>query len=189
VQGFEQDLPGENTARFNTTQIHDLPLEICMTINDNWGIHFEDENHKSTRKLLHNLVKSASLGGNYLLNVGPTAEGEILPVQAGRLREMGVWLDSFGVSLYGTRAGLIPSTRETVSTYQPGSDHSSGKHYLHILEYISDYVKLTSVPNTIKYATLLKDGSLVQMNRHDDFMILSIPVEKRDTINTVILLE
>jgi alpha-L-fucosidase len=39
IQGFEQDLPGENTVGFNTTQIYDLPLEVCMTINDNWGVN------------------------------------------------------------------------------------------------------------------------------------------------------
>ncbi|MFN2234049.1 MAG: alpha-L-fucosidase, partial [Anaerolineales bacterium] len=38
VQGFEQDLPGDNTAGFNTTEIYDMPIEVCMTINDNWGI-------------------------------------------------------------------------------------------------------------------------------------------------------
>ncbi len=96
VQGFEQDLPGENTAGFNTTQVYDRPIEVCMTINDNWGVHFGDNNHKSTRRLVHTLVKSAGMGANYLLNVGPAARGEILPEHATRLREVGAWLKRCG---------------------------------------------------------------------------------------------
>ena len=119
-QGFEQDLPGGNTAGFNTTEQYNLPKEVCMTINDNWGIHFEDENHKSTLRLVHDLVKSASVGANYLLNVGPTAEGTIIPVHAQRLRAMGDWLTANGEAVYETREGLIPPTPETVSTFKAG---------------------------------------------------------------------
>jgi alpha-L-fucosidase len=185
VQGFEQDLPGENTAGFNTTEVYDLPLEICMTINDNWGVHFADENHKSTRWLLHNLVKSASLGGNYLLNVGPTAEGEILDMHAERLREMGVWLETFGSSIYKTRSGLIPSTRQSVSTYRPGD----GKHFVHVLEYISDCVELVDVPEDVSSAALLKDNTPIKLERQDGILVLTIPASKRDPIDTVIVLE
>jgi len=86
VQGFEQDLPGENSTGFNTTTVYGLPIEVCMTINDSWGVNASDDNHKSTWKLVQNLVKSASMNANYLLNVGPTAMGEILPVHVARLR-------------------------------------------------------------------------------------------------------
>src|SRR5512134_4027764 len=84
VQGFEQDLPGDNTAGFNTTERYDLAKEVCMTINDNWGVAQADDNHKSTQRLVSNLVKSAGMNANYLLNVGPTALGEILPVHVQR---------------------------------------------------------------------------------------------------------
>ena len=105
IQGFEQDLPGNNSVGFNTTEIYDLPKEVCMTINDSWGINILDENHKSTRQLIHNLVRCASEGANYLLNVGPTPLGEILPVHVSRLHEIGAWLSRNGDSIYGTRAG------------------------------------------------------------------------------------
>ena len=49
--------------------------ETCMTINDTWGYKSYDHNWKSTETLLRNLIDIASKGGNYLLNVGPTAEG------------------------------------------------------------------------------------------------------------------
>jgi len=182
VQGFEQDLPGANTAGFNTTEIYDMPIEVCMTINDNWGIHFEDENHKSTRHLVHNLVTSASVGGNFLLNVGPTAMGTIIPEHARRLREIGMWLKLNGDSVYNTRAGRIPPTSDTVST------HKSGADYLHVLEYSSDCVKIQGVPESVSSAKLLRDGSPIKLERHEDQIILTIPPELRDPIDTVIVL-
>ena len=51
--------------------------ETCMTMNDTWGFKSYDHNWKSTETLIRNLIDIASKGGNYLLNVGPTAEGLI----------------------------------------------------------------------------------------------------------------
>jgi alpha-L-fucosidase len=190
VQGFEQDLPGANTAGFNTTEIYDLPVEVCMTINDNWGIHFEDENHKSTRQLIHNLVRSASVNGNFLLNVGPTAGGKILPEHTKRLREVGMWLKVNGSSIYGTRAGVIPATRDTVSTYKIHPDQSQGgsTHFVHVLEYRSDCVVLQGVPETVMDATLLRDGTPIKTERRGEETILTITPDLRDPIDTVVVL-
>ncbi len=190
VQGFEQDLPGANTAGFNTTEIYDLPIEVCMTINDNWGIHFEDENHKSTRQLIHNLVRSASVSGNYLLNVGPTADGTILPEHAKRLREMGMWLKLNGNSVYGTRTSVIPATEDTVSTYKqhPDQIQNGGNHFVHVLEYTSDCVVLQDVPDTVESAILLRDGTPIQIKRRGIETILTIPPDLRDPYDTVVLL-
>ncbi|NJM40364.1 MAG: alpha-L-fucosidase [Anaerolineae bacterium] len=60
-----------------------------MTINSYWGGSHIDEDHKSTRTLLHYLMRSVAAGANYLLNVGPTAQGQILPIHAQRLRQVG----------------------------------------------------------------------------------------------------
>jgi len=190
VQGFEQDLPGGNTAGFNTTEVYDLPIEVCMTINDNWGIHFADENHKSTRQLIHTLVKSASMNGNYLLNVGPTAQGTILPQHAKRLREMGMWLKLNGSSIYGTRAGVIPFTKDTVSTFKTLPDRSpgGGSHFIHVLNYTSDCLGLQDVPETILSAYLLRDGSPIKAERRGKDFILTIPPDVRDPFDTVVVL-
>lgn len=190
IQGFEQDLPGANTTGFNTTTIYDMPVEVCMTINDNWGIHFKDHNHKSTRQLVHNLVKSASMGGNYLLNVGPSASGSILPEHARRLRELGMWLKLNGDSIYRTRAGLIAASRGAVSTYDPGqsTNNDAGTHYIHVLEDISDCVKLSNVPESMIRARLLRDGTPIPLECQDGDTILTILPAYRDPFDTVVCL-
>ena len=184
VQGFEQDLPGQNTAGFNTTAIANLPMEVCMTINDSWGVNEQDENNKSAEQLIRTLVRSASMGANYLLNVGPTALGEILPVHVERLRAMGQWFSVHGESIYGTRAGMISaSDRSSIST------RKNDTHYVHSLEYISDSLTLRDVPADVTKAVLLKDGSPLKLTRRGINTVLTILPHQRDRADTVIRLE
>ena len=75
-QMFEQDLPGENAAGFNTAGIAArLPLETCMTINQSWGYNARDKRFKTAEQLIHALLGAAGRGANLLLNVGPRPTG------------------------------------------------------------------------------------------------------------------
>jgi len=69
-----------------------LDWEACMTMNDTWGYKKDDHNWKSTRELIHNLVDVAAKGGNYLLNVGPDAQGIIPAISVQRLEAIGQWM-------------------------------------------------------------------------------------------------
>ena len=183
IQGFEQDLPGENTASFNRTSTAYLPLEVCMTINDNWGIAPADQNHKSSIRLVHLLSRSAAAGANFLLNVGPSAEGEILPVHASRLRQVGAWLEQYGQAVYATRAGELAPARDGSYVSTRGKDC----HYVLSLYYISDCLKLEGVPEAISQAALL-DGTPLRADRQAGMLMVTIPPERRDPFATGIRL-
>jgi alpha-L-fucosidase len=82
----------------------DFDWESCMTMNDTWGFKVNDHNWKSAETLVHNLIDIAAKGGNYLLNVGPTAEGLIPAPSVERLGEMGAWLRQNGEAIYATNS-------------------------------------------------------------------------------------
>ena len=127
IQIFERDLPGENQAGLSGQKIIDLPLETCETMNGMWGYKITDQNYKSTKTLIHYLVKAAGRNGNLLLNVGPQPDGQFPLESVRRLEEIGEWLRVYGETIYGTRAGII-SPRDWGVTTQKGN-----KIYVHIL--------------------------------------------------------
>lgn len=89
----EQGIPSEKS---------DNPWESCITLGGAWG-YVPNDKFKSTERVIHTLVEIVAKGGNLLLGVGPTAEGELLPEQIKRLNEIGEWLKINGEAIYGTR--------------------------------------------------------------------------------------
>ena len=82
--------------------------ETPATINDTWGFKVDDDNWKSSEELLQLLVDLASKGVNYLLNVGPTAEGVIPTESVERLLDIGAWMDVNAEAIYGTEQNPWP---------------------------------------------------------------------------------
>jgi alpha-L-fucosidase len=73
-----------------------------MTINNTWGFKRDDHNWKTTETLIRNLCDIARKGGNYLLNVGPTAEGVSPQPSLNRLADISRWMKVNGEAIYGT---------------------------------------------------------------------------------------
>lgn len=99
----------------------DLDWESCMTMNDTWGFKQNDHNWKTAGTLIHNLVDIAAKGGNYLLNVGPTAEGLIPGASVERLKEMGEWMRVNSEAIYGSRQWTAYQEGENIR-YIQGKD-------------------------------------------------------------------
>jgi alpha-L-fucosidase len=78
------------------------PWETCMTMGGQWS-YKPGDNYKSVRRLVHLLVDIVSKGGNFLLNVGPSPEGELPPEALDRLRAIGDWMKVNAEAIYGTR--------------------------------------------------------------------------------------
>ncbi|WP_409342779.1 alpha-L-fucosidase [Paenibacillus sp. MBLB4367] len=77
-----------------------ISSEMCQTMNRHWGIGNRDFNYKSTGELIEHLCACRKVGSNYLLNVGPTAEGGIPLMQQALLEVIGDWLALHGKPVY-----------------------------------------------------------------------------------------
>ncbi|GGA56547.1 alpha-L-fucosidase [Edaphobacter acidisoli] len=78
------------------------PWETCMTLGNSWS-YKPNDHYKSARQIVHILVDIVAKGGNYLLNVGPDANGELPTAAVARLAEIGAWIKINGEAIYATR--------------------------------------------------------------------------------------
>ncbi|MGD0093226.1 MAG: alpha-L-fucosidase, partial [Planctomycetota bacterium] len=120
----EQEIPA--------TGIPGADWESCMTMNDTWGYKKNDQNWKSAETLIRNLVDIASKGGNFLLNVGPTAEGEMPAPSVERLAAIGKWIKVNSESLYAASPSPFAKLPWGRCTGKPG------KLFLHVFNWPKD---------------------------------------------------
>ncbi len=182
AQTFEQDLPGANSAGFNTTTIGALPLETSLTMNGSWGFNITDRNWKSTRDLIGYLVRAAGANANLLLNIGPRPDGTIQPEAATRLREVGQWLGTHGTSIYNTRGGPIAPRPWGVTTQRGDTV------FVHILRWQDAALTIPPVGATVTRASLLGGGS-VTYSQNASGVTLSFPAPlSQDVPDNVVVL-
>ncbi len=112
-------IPGDNKIP-QEGEGNDIYWETPGTLNNTWGIKSYDTDWKSIEELLYWITEIASKGGNYLLNVGPTAEGLFPEESINQLEAIGKWMSINGESVYGTTKWHInhegPFTTEMKST-------------------------------------------------------------------------
>jgi alpha-L-fucosidase len=182
VQAFERDLPGQNTAGFNTDYVTDkLPLESCDTLNDSWGFNISDSKYKSPQELERRLVQAAGDNSNLLLNIGPMPNGEIQSEFSTRLKAIGEWLAKYGDSIYGTRGGPIAAGDWGVTT------HKENKIYVHVLHWQAPLLALPPIEGKIVDARSLSDASAVEFSQKTDGVVLKVPGRSAETDRIVVL--
>lgn len=165
--------------------------ETCMTMNDTWGFKSYDHNWKPVEVLLRNLVDIVSKGGNYLLNVGPTAEGEIPPESIERLQQVGKWMKKNSSAIYGTTASpfaKLPWGRCTVRGQGSGGQASdTSTLFLHVFDWPKDgKLFVPGLRNKPLAASLLDGGAAVPFAAGDDGVTLTVPATAPDPVVSVI---
>lgn len=175
----EQEIPA--------TGLPGVDWETCMTMNDTWGYKSYDNNWKSREDLLRKLVDIASKGGNFLLNVGPTAEGLIPSPSVERLAAIGEWMKINGESIHGTTASPLGKFPWGRCTAKPG------KLYLHVFDWPTNgKLEVSGVKTKVKKAYLLADEKRAKLSvekQSGQEIVISVPSKAVDPIDTVIVLQ
>jgi alpha-L-fucosidase len=89
------------------------PWETCMTMGNSWS-YVPNDQYKSANELIEKLVDIVSKGGNYLLNIGPSPDGEFDTTAYERLKEIGSWIKINGEGIYGSRMNKSFNEGETI---------------------------------------------------------------------------
>lgn len=140
-----------------------IPWETCQTFSGSWGYYRDELTWKNNKQLLVLLIESVSKGGNLLLNVGPTGNGNIDYRAESALLKMGDWMKFNGRSIYGCTQA--PDEFEvpvnTLLTYNP----ETNRLYIHLLDYPLQNFTLKGMKGKIEYAQFLHDNSEIRFTK------------------------
>jgi alpha-L-fucosidase len=165
-------------------------LEVNMTINSSWGFRSDDLNWKSAQQLIRNLSDIASKDGNYLLNVGPTAEGVIPEPEVERLHAIGRWMKVNGDAIYGTRGGLYPQPLPWGRTTQKTHPGDGATLYLHVWDWPADgKILVPGVKQMPRSGRLLAGGAAVSARETAAGLEITLPGAAPDPDVSVAALE
>jgi len=165
-------------------------LEVNMTINGSWGYRSDDVNWKSAQLLIRNLSDIASKDGNYLLNIGPTAEGVIPQPEIDRLLAIGRWMKVNGAAIYATRGNVYPTPLPWGRTTQKVRAVGGATLYVHVWEWPADgKLLLPGITQTARSGRLLAGGAAVTSTVTPEGLIVALPGSAPDPDVSVAALE
>ncbi|MGI6536862.1 MAG: alpha-L-fucosidase [Caldicoprobacterales bacterium] len=170
--------------------------EACQTFSGSWGYHRDEMSWKTPEMLIHMLINTVSLGGNLLMNVGPTARGYIDYRAENALKVFADWMKYNSRSIYGCTMAEPEFVAPKGCRFTQSQD---GKRlYIHLMEYPFAFLELKGLAGKVEYAQFLHDGSEILFtegnSKHfslgrlegEDLLVLNIPHIKPPVIVPVI---
>ncbi len=187
---------GNDLGDYMSTGDNFIPLlpyegdwEVPATINNTWGYKKHDLRWKSADKLLRNLVKIVSRGGNYLLNIGPDGMGNVPEESVRVLEQIGEFMRLNGESIYGAQ----PTPMYPYDIDWGYFTCRKGKIYIHVFDDVED-VYILNIANTPLRAYILADHTPLQVITRttcegDPSWRIAWPEQRMKQIDTVICVE
>lgn len=117
------------------------PWETCMTMGQSWS-YVPGDVYKPTNEIVEKLVDIVSKGGNYLLNIGPSPEGELDPVAYQRLQEIGAWIKTNGEAIYNTRTCSVFGEGDKIRFTQTKDGRTQ---YVFLFDFPQDKIMLNKI--------------------------------------------
>ncbi len=192
----EQFQPTEWVRHKETGEL--VVWEACQTFSGSWGYHRDESTWKSPEMLIRMLINTVSLGGNLLMNVGPTARGYLDYRAEAALKVYADWMKYNSRSIYGCTMAEPEFTAPDDCKLTQSED---GKRlYIHIYAYPFRHLKVKGLVGKIRYAQFLHDASEIkytenqmdhmagdsQPDDNDNMVIFDLPVVKPNSLVPVI---
>lgn len=204
--GIEQDLWTPEQIEVKAWPRHSqtgelVPWEACHTFSGSWGYYRDEMTWKSPEMLIKLLIDCVSLGGNLLMNVGPTARGYMDKRAVNALNVYAEWMKYNSRSIYGCTMAEPEFKAPDGVRYTQSED--GRRLYAHIYNYPFRYLQLPGLAGKVKYAQFLHDASELRMpqdaakrltnsggEKHGDIeeniLILEVPYVKPDVTVPVV---
>ncbi len=170
----------------------DFPWQSPATVAHSWGFHSSDTQWKSTSTLLKSLINNVSLNGNFMLNIGPRANGDVPYEIQQRMLEMGKWLEINGESIYGAEAFDLNNNLHDWGKITCKKTQTGTKLYLHVFNWpLNKELYLTGVKTKPSSVYLLADKqkSPIHFSFSGAFIKIQLPSLQPDPYVSVIVLE
>ena len=158
--------------------------EACMTLNDSWGYHRNDDNWKSPKTVVRNLITCARQGGNYLLNIGPRPDGGIPEESVRVLAAVGPWVEKNGAALRGLEPCQVNRSQFA------GFGRKGNSLYVFAHYWPGEALSIGGLQNKVKSARLLVGDKPLKFDQ-DDFRlrVTGLPAAPPDNPVTTLVLE
>ena len=170
--------------------------EACQTFSGSWGYHRDESTWKSPEMLIQMLINTVCIGGNLLMNVGPTSRGYFDERANAALDVYAKWMKFNSRSIYGCTMAEPEFVAPRGCRLTQSED---GKRlYVHLIEYPYRFLELSGFAGKVDYAQFLHDGSEIKIRegepghfsegqtKDETKLVLSIPPVKPNVIVPVI---
>ncbi|MGE9296694.1 MAG: alpha-L-fucosidase, partial [Puniceicoccales bacterium] len=148
--------------------------ECCQTIGGSWGWRPDVGPEKSVKKLILELVYCARFGGNYLLNIGPCADGSLRRSEEERFRGIGQWMRVHGDAIRGSER-----TRYTESTHLIGMATCHDRFiYFHLESWPNEHAVIAGIRQKVRSITWMKENQKLDFEQSSDgsVRIFGLPI-------------
>ena len=152
-------LPEDFATPEQRIQAADRAWEACMTMNGSWGYQRADDDWKSPKTIVRNLITCARDGGNYLLNIGPRPDGSIPEESVRILTAVGKWMEKNGDSIYTAEPCRVTRSANALFT------RKGNTLYMHVHFWPGDYVAISGLTAQVKSARLYATGRSLKFDQ------------------------
>jgi alpha-L-fucosidase len=177
-------LDGDFATPEQRIQAEKRAWESCMTMNDSWGYQRADDDWKTPKTIVRNLITCAHDTGNYLLNIGPKPDGSVPEESARIMTAVGKWMDRNGQTIYGSDVCQLRRSNYASFTRRGNT------LYMHVHFWPGSTVTLGGLVNQVKSARLVATGKDVKFEQ-DKFRVrfTGLPDKAPDDPVTTIAIE